>query len=376
MLRLVLAVLFRAGSIEVTYHRNRFRNYQDPLSRVPFTNTVAFRTSLFSPRDTLNLKTLTLAVQQLEELTGEEIDVEEGAIASAFKKLVSEDLEKLYPLKATAEAYQLPVIALITDFQQTLMGIQAASSDDCGRLLTETGDVFRESRERLRKMRTVLDDNALAQIREARTVIHDVGPRLTSHALFGEVEGHLKELQTLLQSEQLLEQLESIETHVKAVMRVYQVAYCDLFDRRREAYLKAIDEIKGRVEWQTIFPASPNELPPPLKEVLEALIAPLQVRLGDEADRHRVATGASLGTSMLTEMASDLAVVEALKASALTQLREMLVEKESDVVVRRVRMADVINRPIRSREDLRAALDQLEDVIQKLLDEGAAVILE
>jgi hypothetical protein len=75
-------------------------------------------------------------------------------------------------------------------------------------------------------------------------------------------------------------------------------------------------------------------------------------------------------------MASDLAVVEALKASALTQLREMLVEKESDVVVRRVRMADVINRPIRSREDLRAALDQLEDVIQKLLDEGAAVILE
>jgi hypothetical protein len=51
-------------------------------------------------------------------------------------------------------------------------------------------------------------------------------------------------------------------------------------------------------------------------------------------------------------------------------------EKESDSVVRRVRMADVVNRPIRSREDLRAALDQLEDVIQKLLDEGAAVILE
>jgi hypothetical protein len=109
MLRLVLAVLFRAGSIEVTYQGSRFRNYQDPLSRVPFTNTVAFRTSLFSPRDTLNLKTLTLAVQQLEELTGEEIDVEEGAIASAFKKLASEELEKLYPLKATAEAYQLPL---------------------------------------------------------------------------------------------------------------------------------------------------------------------------------------------------------------------------------------------------------------------------
>jgi hypothetical protein len=376
MLRLVLAVLFRAGSIEVTYQGNRFRNYQDPLTRVPFTNTVAFRTSLFSPRDTLNLKTLTLAVQQLEELTGEEIDVEEGAIASAFKTLASEELEKLYPLKATAEAYQLPVLSLITDFQQTLMGIQASSSDDCVRLLTETGDVFRESRERLRKMRTVLDGNALTHIREARTAIHDVGPRLTSHPLFAEVEGHLKELQTLLQSEQLLEELDNLDTHARAVMSVYQVAYCDLFDRRREAYLKALDELKGRAEWQAVFPTSPDELPPPLKELLDALIAPLQVRLGDEADRQGVATGTSLGKSTLAEMTSDLAVVEALKASALTQLREMMAEKESDVVIRRVRMADILNRPIRSQEDLKAALAQLEDVIQKLLDEGAAVILE
>lgn len=142
MLRLILALLFRAGSIEVTYQGNRFRNYQDPLSRVPFINNVAFRTSLFSPRDTLGLKTLTLAVQQLEDLTGEEVDVEEGAIATAFKKLAGEELEKLYPFKAAAEAYQLPVLPLLTDFQHTLVGIQSSTSDDCVRLLTETGELF------------------------------------------------------------------------------------------------------------------------------------------------------------------------------------------------------------------------------------------
>ena len=78
----------------------------------------------------------------------------------------------------------------------------------------------------------------------------------------------------------------------------------------------------------------------------------------------------------LQKWTSDLTIVEALKASALTQLREMMVEKESNIVIRRVRMADMLNRPIRSQEDLKAALAQLEDVIQKLLDEGAAVILE
>jgi hypothetical protein len=127
MLRLILATLFRAGEIEVTYQGNRYHNYQDPASRTPFTNNPAFRSSLFSPRQSVGLKTLTQAVQQLEDLTGEEVDVEEGAIATAFKKVAAEELEKLYPLKALAEAHRLPVVPLLTEYQQTLTGIQASA---------------------------------------------------------------------------------------------------------------------------------------------------------------------------------------------------------------------------------------------------------
>ena len=102
VLRLILATLFRAGEIEVTYQGNRFHNYQDPAARTPFTNNPAFKSSLFSPRQSIGLKTLTEAVKRLEDLTGQEVDVEEGAIATAFKKVVAEELEKLHPLKATA----------------------------------------------------------------------------------------------------------------------------------------------------------------------------------------------------------------------------------------------------------------------------------
>ena len=122
MLRLILATLFRAGEIEVTYQGNRFHNYQDPASRTPFTSNPAFRISLFSPRQSVGLKTLTQAVQQLEDLTGEEVDVEEGAIATAFKKVAAEELEKLYPLKATAEAHRLPILSMLSEYQQTLAG--------------------------------------------------------------------------------------------------------------------------------------------------------------------------------------------------------------------------------------------------------------
>ena len=128
MVQLVLATLFRAGEIEITHQGNRYASYQDPASRIPFTKVTAFRSSLFSPRQSVGLKTLTQAVQQLEDLTGEEVDVEEGAIATAFKKVAAEELEKLYPLKALAEAHHLPVVPLLTEYQQTLNGIQSSAS--------------------------------------------------------------------------------------------------------------------------------------------------------------------------------------------------------------------------------------------------------
>jgi hypothetical protein len=366
MLRLILALLFRAGSIEVTYQGNLYRNYQDPLSRVPFTNNVAFRGSLFSPRQSLGLKTLTLAVQQLEDLTGEEVDVEEGAIATAFKKLVGEELEKLYPVVATARAYQLPIVSLLIDFQQTLVGIQSSTSDDCVRILTETGDLFQENRERINTIRAVLNnDNTLNMMRQARTVVHEVWPKLASRPLADTAKQKSEELQNLLQSEQFFERLDDIAAHTTSLMQAYRETYLELFDRRRTAFERVIEELKGRAEWQAVSP-----------EFAESLLVPLRSRLGDETDRQSVVTGNSLGNATFTEMESDLAAVEALKAAALAQLQEAVIEKTPETVIRRVRITEIFDRPIQSQEDLHAALEQLRDALQKFLDEGAAIILE
>ena len=75
----------------------RKRNQQVPGQAIPFAmvkdHSLAFKflnqnrevsVSVFAT-DVVGLKTLTTAVQQLEELTGEEVDIEEGAIASRFR---------------------------------------------------------------------------------------------------------------------------------------------------------------------------------------------------------------------------------------------------------------------------------------------------
>jgi hypothetical protein len=75
-------------------------------------------------------------------------------------------------------------------------------------------------------------------------------------------------------------------------------------------------------------------------------------------------------------MESDLAAVDGLRSSALFKLQELAMGGEKKATVRRVRVAEIFNRPIHTQEDLDAALGQLRDSLQKYIDEGAAIILE
>ncbi len=368
VLRLILATLFRAGEIEVTYQGNRYHNHQDPASRTPFINNLAFRSSMFSPRQSVGLKTLTQAVQQLEDLTGEEVDVEEGAIATAFKKVAAEELEKLYPLKATVEAHRLPVLTMLSEYQQTLAGIQSSTSDDCVRILTENGKDFGETRDKVRKLRESLDAEAIGVLRQARQATDQVWQRLSAHAPSLELESTVGQLKTLLASEQFIDSWDDIAAHTKKVLGAYRTAYCQLFDRRKKSYESAIGEIKNRSEWPPLEANNPS--------IAATLLSPLQGRVGTDEDKTAVAEGKSLGKSSLTEMESDLAAVAGLKSSVLVKLQELSIGSEKKAPVRKVRVSEFFNRPIQTQEELDKALDLIRDSLQKCIDEGAVIILE
>ena len=368
MLRLILATLFRAGEIEVTYQGNRFHNYQDPASRTPLTNNPAFRSSLFSPRESVGLKTLTQAVQQLEDLTGEEVDVEEGAIATAFKKLAAEELEKLYPLKATAEANGLPILPLLSEFQQTLLGIQASASDDCVRILTENGPHFAEIRDRVRNIRESLDANAIALLRQSRLAIEQVWPRLQSHPVTPEIASSVEKLKAVLGSEDFINSRGEIARGTETILGTYKHAYMDLFDKRTKAYESAVEEIKNRPEWGRLGETNPT--------VASSLLSPLLARVGTPEERDAVECGQSLGKASLTEMESDLCAVDGLKSSVMVKLQEFSIGAEKKAPVRRVRVSEFFNRPIQTKDELDKALDLLRDSLQKHIDEGAIIILE
>ncbi len=307
-------------------------------------------------------------MQQLEDLTGEEVDVEEGAIATAFKKVAAEELEKLYPLKATAEAHHLPVVSLLSDFQQTLMGIQSSASDDCVRILTENGPQFAGTRDKVRKLRESLDADAIALLRQSRLATEQVWQRLASHSPSPEIAASVEKLKAMLRSEQFIDSWNDIAQRTKVVLDAYTHAYIHLFERRKKAYDSAIEEIKNRSEWGPLEVTNP--------ELASSLLSSLSARLGTDDDKEAVARHTSLGKASLNEMESDLCAVNGLKSSVVVKLQELSIGGEKKAPVRRVRVSEFFNSPINTQEELDKAIDLIRDSLQKYIDEGAIIILE
>jgi len=92
---------------------------------------------------------------------------------------------------------------MLSEFQQTLIGIQASASDDCVRILTENGADFAETRDRVRQLRELLNAEAIGVLRQARLVTEQVWQRLASHCPSPEIAASVEGLKQLLSSEQL-----------------------------------------------------------------------------------------------------------------------------------------------------------------------------
>jgi len=371
MLRLVLAVLLRAGAIEVTYQGRRYRNHQDPQCRVPFTNNTAFRTASFAPRESIGFRTLTMAVQHYEELTGEEVDVEEGAIAAAFKKVAEEELKHLLPVRAVVQANRLPIADIVDDYQHTLDSILSAASDDCVRILAGEGNSFKEARDRMRHIRQAVSDEGLATLRQARIAVEEMWPALAVRGTNSELQPEANELRALINEPSFFEQLEHIASLTREITTAYQQEYTMLHMQRAQAFDQVIEEIKGRTEWNLIDAG-----------MYADLLAPLSSRAckdGEELQK----SGASLLSASelhcrfcnasLGQLDSDLAALGGLKAQVIARIQQMIAPQEK---IERVKLADFFTEALDSRESVHSAVERLHEYLLKLLDEGVKIILE
>jgi hypothetical protein len=292
----------------------------------------------------------------------------------------------LYPLKATADAHHLPILPLLSEFQQTLVGIQSSTSDDCVRILSENGANFGDTRDKVRKLREALDGDAISVLLQARFAIEQIWPRLASHSRSPEIAVSVEELKTLLNCDQFVDSWSEIEGKASAVAEAYKEVFLELFDRRRTTYQAAIDEIRLRPEWEPLRPIAKEDSDElamkqneagnaKLQIMADTMLAALLVRVGTDEDRENVSSKKTLGKASLTEMETDLVAVDGLKSSVLLKLQELSLSVEPKPV-RRLRISEFLNKPIRTQDELDATIEKLREALQRCIDEETVIILE
>jgi hypothetical protein len=362
ILRLVLAVLFRAGSIEITHAGEKFAAYQDPRSRTPLVNNTAFKSALFTPVKPIDLPTLKRAVESYEDLTGETVDMDKAAIAEALKAFAAGEMKRVLPVEALAKAHNVPVLAVVEDYRESLAAIESGTPDDCVTILAGGGASLKQGRDRVRKIAEGLDETGLATLRNARRAVGEAWNLLDVQTR-ADLQPQADRLRELLSTEALIDSLSSIKEPSRAILAAYRTQYASRHADRAEGFRSAIEKVKGREEWTAVPEA-----------MQEPVLAPLWSRCCEELKLEEGSLSCETCRAGLGQMESDMAAIGGLFAQAIAQVQKLVTPPE--VKLKRVRVAEFFSDSLETEEQVRQAVEALQDHLLKLLGEGVKIVVE
>ena len=325
-IRLGLAILFRGGAVEVTHQGRKYRNYVEPAARPPFVKNPDFRAASFSPRETLDLKVLANAARMYEEITGKDVNIEEGAIAEAFKATAAADREKLLPLSARLSALKLPGAPLVEEQLHWTEGILEMSADDCVRTLAGDGKAYLEGRRLASRMEKAATDANIQSITNARRVLAEQWPLLAARQPGEELTAAAASVEKRLAADTALDEIEAIRLDTEALGNAYRALYAAAFERRRKAYVEARDEVKGHPDWLILAERFKDQA-----DQLDALLAPLSQRADPELDLPAGATTCRRTGAALAQLESDLEAVEAIARQVVRRVMELAAPPEEKI---------------------------------------------
>lgn len=364
VLRLVLAVLLRAGAIEVTSQGQKYSDHNNPNCRQAFIKDNTFKSASFSPYvSDVTLKVLTDAAKNYEAVTGKEVNVDKTTIANSFKQIASEDWETLLPVKATLDALNLPCSDFAAEHKEWLGVIQKANIDDCVKMLANEGKTYLEARNKIQKIAVAVSEpnisiikKGIAAINQKYSSIKNI-PEITEDVVQG-----ADKLFADLASEQFFDSLNDIAKGEELLSEFYDTQYCTLHEKRFNAMNETIESIKGHSEWGRI----PDENK-------KSLLAPLSARLCETCIIEPDGICCTNCHAPLSKLESDISVTETLLKNALQKIEELLAP---EIKIERIKIAHYFSGSIESEEELDSGLEKIRDIAIKHISEGKKVILD
>jgi len=367
-IRLGLAVLFRGGAVEISYQGRKYRDYTEPAARQVFQSNPAFRSASFAPREALDLKVLAAAARMYQDLTGKDVNIEEGAIAQAFKSLVAEDQQKLVPLYARLSALKLPGADTVYSQLNWIEGILNSPPDECVKTLAFEGKAYEEGRRRAEQLIKIVTDENTDIYKKALEILGNQWPLLKERSADETLESTAVKLNTLLSSEDWFYHLDEIKIASQTLDTAYRHLYATKLEQRTKLYAEALDMIKGRPEWLAV--SQNDEIPP---DQIKSVLYPLTSRIVSDMDLPFGATVCRRAGASLSQIETEIDSVSAIVSQVMKRLIQLAAPKAGVEVVS---VSKLFPSQIATEEELMEFLAALEERLKKIIARGDTVILE
>jgi len=278
--------------------------------------------------------------------------------------------DSVLPALATAAAHQLPAAQTLHEWSEQLDTVLAGGSDDCVRMLAGEGKTIRELREKAARVRTFLTETNLEAVRQARAAVGQLAPALHNAGQGDAVGANAAELGEILVSPDLPERISQVKQFAGAIDSAFQQFSRSLHQQRFERYSRAIDEIRGRLQFLQLDSAA-----------RDTVLQPLHRRAVEPCDLPPFALAARNTQATLGEIRADLEALPGLQAAAVSRMQEILAKAGGETArVERIKLASFFTGPKdpdkTEKEQIDAALERLRERLYSLLDEGVKILWE
>jgi len=348
VVQVLVALLLRAGAIEVIAQGARIGNPRDPrLDRV-FGTLPGFRAAAFAPQREVDVDMRARVARRLQQFTGEREPVATDELAKRVRQVFRSQSDVLTGVMASLRALDLPVPTSVEHARNFVETCGDATDEEVIKTCDEAWEDLRAGLDGATRWHSALDHETLQLLRGATQLVQG-GPA----GLGTEEVERFSWLGDLLRSGDLAAHLGTVRQLVKDQKGAYGVAWEAAVQDLRQVVETSAASLRQR------FAGLVEEGP------LEEALKPLR----DLAPSTEVTpeTGPSLEA-----LRGRLSRVPALARQIEASLMGLTTRTE----VVRVRLRDLYGGVVTSEQDLDALLERIRQAVLEALAQGKHIVLE
>lgn len=348
VLQVFLALLVRAGAVEVIAQGARLADPRDRRLEAVFSKLPAFRSAAFVPQREVDPDMRARVARRLGQMTGEREPIATDQLAGRIRQVFENSSEGLVAVTSTLRGLGLPIPDCVQRVSKFTESLDTATDEELIKTCDEAWEDLKHGLDTARRWHQWLTDETLTQLRRAQHTCQrgplGLGPE--------EIE-RLDRLQDLLRGPDLLQNLGKVQQLVAEQEQAYRSAWESAAGELRSEVERAASELRRR------FSGTVEEAT--LQEALRWLD---ELALPADASPDTTPSLATLRTRL------------ASLPAATRRIEQQLIQSTTTTEVTHLRVRDLSSSVITSEEELEALLERLRQAVQHYLAKGKHVIVE